>query len=55
MIASYTVGLYLALTIVIAIITEKLVEAPTRNAIRSWRDGQTWSGSALKQPRPRNA
>ncbi len=53
-IASYAVGLYLGLTIVFGIITERLVEAPTRSFIRHWLNSRSWAGSALKQPAPRS-
>lgn len=54
-IASYFVGLYLSLTIVFGIISDRLVEAPTRDAIRRWLDGRSWAGRSLKQPRHRIA
>ncbi len=53
LIATFAVGLFISLTIVFGIITERLVEAPTRDAIRRWLDGRTWAGNALRQPRHR--
>lgn len=53
LIATFAVGLFIALTIVFGIITERLVEAPTRDAIRHWLDGRAWAGSALREPRHR--
>lgn len=52
-IATFAVGLFIALTIIFGIITERLVEAPTREAIRRWLDGRSWAGRALRQPRHR--
>ena len=55
LIASYLVGLYLSLTIVFGIITERLVEAPTRASVKRWLEGRTWAGRALAQPKHRIA
>lgn len=52
-IATFAVGLFIALTIVFGIITERLVEAPTRDAIRCWLNGRSWADNALRQPRHR--
>lgn len=52
-IATFAVGLFIALTIVFGIITERLVEAPTRDAIRRWLDGRSWAGGSLRQPKHR--
>lgn len=52
-VATFAVGLFITLTIVFGVITERLVEAPTRDAIRRWLDGRSWAGRALRQPRHR--
>ena len=49
-VASYFVGVYLSLTLIFGIITERLVEQPTRSAVRQWLNGRSW---AQKPKRPR--
>lgn len=51
-VASYFVGVYLSLTLIFGIITERLVEQPTRSAVRQWLNGRSW---AQKPKRPRGS
>lgn len=54
-VATMGVGLFLAFTFAFGIITERLVEEPTRDAIRKWLDGQSWTKDQTPAAEPKTA